>query len=87
MRLKFPRDSRTPRRRIGMSKPAPPMHIRLTEDVGLLPAGFVVLVAKDEAIRLIARRKAQPVGAYRAQTADITLTEEEYDRATTPTPA
>lgn len=56
----------------------------LSEDVGLLPAGFVVPVAKDEAIRLIARRKAQPVGAYRAQTADIALTEGEYDRATTP---
>jgi len=58
------------------------MHIRLTEDVGLLPAGFVVLVAKEEAIRLIARRKATPVGAYREQAADITLTQQEWEAAT-----
>lgn len=58
------------------------MHVRLTEDVGLLPAGFVILVAKEEAIRLIARRKAVAVGAYRQQAADITLTAEEYRAAT-----
>lgn len=84
MRFNIPKNSRTPRRRIGMSKPAPLLHIRLTENVGLLPAGFVVLVPHDEAIRLIARRKATAVGRYREQTADIALTEEEYDQATTP---
>ncbi len=82
MRLNIPKNSRTPRRRIGMSRPAPPIHIRLTENVGLLPAGFVVLVARDEAYRLIARRKATAVGALR-QTADLELTEVEYEHATT----
>ncbi len=80
MRLNIPKDSRTPRRRIGMSRPAPPMHIRLTEDVGLLPAGFVVLVSRDEAIRLIARRKATAVGSLRRQSADITLTTQDERR-------
>lgn len=83
MRFNIPKNSRTPRRRIGMSRPAPPIHIRLTENVGLLPAGFVVLVARDEAYRLIARRKATALN-YRNQTADLTLTEEEYDHATAP---
>jgi hypothetical protein len=82
MRWKVPRNSRTPRRRIGMSKPAPPITVRLTEDVGLLPAGFVVLVARHEAFRLIARGKATAVGAYRQQSADVVLNEEEYDCAT-----
>jgi hypothetical protein len=81
VRLNIPKNSRTPRRRIGMSRPAPPIHIRLTEDVGLLPAGFVVLVARDEAYRLIARRKATAVGALR-QTADLHLSQAEYDHAT-----
>jgi hypothetical protein len=58
-----------------MSKPALPMHIRLTEDVGLLSAGMVELVAKDEAIRLIARRKATGVGTYRQQRAHAVLTQ------------
>jgi hypothetical protein len=65
-----------------MSKSAPPMHIRLTEDVGLLPAGFVVLVPHEEAIRLIARRKATAVGAYRQQSADVVLTEEDWEVVT-----
>ncbi|HTV81610.1 MAG TPA: hypothetical protein VME18_03080 [Acidobacteriaceae bacterium] len=65
-----------------MSKPAPPMHIRLTEDVGLLPAGFVVLVPREEAVRLIARRKATAVDAYRQQSADLVLSQSEYEKAT-----
>lgn len=81
MRLNIPKDSRKPRRRIGMSKPAPLLHIRLTENVGLLPAGFVVLVPYDEAIRLIARRKATALN-YRNQTADLSLSPEEYEAVT-----
>lgn len=67
MRLNIPRDSRRPRRRIGMSKPAPPIQIRLTEDVGLLNTGTVILAPKAEAIRLIARRQATAVGALRVR--------------------
>jgi hypothetical protein len=81
MRLNIPKNSRTPRRRIGMSKPAPPMLIRLTEDVGKLPAGFVYELPAFEAKRLLTRRKATAVGMLR-QTADLALTPEEYERAT-----
>jgi hypothetical protein len=50
-----------------MSKPAPPIQIRLTEDVGLLNTGTVILAPKAEAIRLIARRQATAVGALRVR--------------------
>jgi len=79
MRFNIPRNSRTPRRKLGMSKPAPPMHVRLTQPIGLLEAGFLVLVPRDEAIRLIARRKATAVGNYRNQSADVALSKEGFD--------
>jgi len=82
MRLNIPKNSRTPRRRIGMAKPAPPMLIRLTEDVGRLPAGFTYALSAFEAQRLIARRKAVALGGYKQQSADLALSEEEYEAAT-----
>jgi len=82
MRLNIPKNSRTPRRRIGMAKPAPPMLIRLLVDVGKLPAGFTYALSAFEAQRLIARRKAVALGALRTQTPDLTLSEEEYEAAT-----
>jgi hypothetical protein len=82
MRLKVPRDSRTPRRRIGMSEEAPPILVRLTESIGRLPAGFIYELPEHEALGLIMRRKATAVGRYREQTADLVLTEEEWEAAT-----
>ena len=64
-----------------MSKPAPPIHIRLTEDCGSLPQGFVFLVPREEAIRLIARRKATAVGSLKS-TPDLVVTADVMEAAT-----
>jgi hypothetical protein len=81
MRLVIPRSNRTPRRKIGMAKPAPNLLIRLIEDVGKLPAGFTYSLPMYEAQRLIARRKAVPVGAYKTVEPDVVLTQEDWEAA------
>lgn len=53
-----------------------PLLIRLTEDVGNLPSGFVYELPRFEAERLIMRRKATAVGTL-GTIADLTLTEQE----------
>lgn len=60
--------------------PTEPMLIRLTEDVGKLPAGFVYFLPRFESEILIMRRKAVAV-ADLAATADIKLTELECREA------
>jgi hypothetical protein len=81
VKLKIPRDSRTPRRKIGMSERPPKLLIRLTEDVGRLPAGFTYQIPEREALALIAERKATAVASTK-QTADLVLTHEDYEAAT-----
>lgn len=58
--------------------PLEPLLIRLTEDVGVLPAGpgFTYELPAFEAHRLIARRKAVAVGRLGALP-DVTLNEQE----------
>jgi hypothetical protein len=80
MKMKVPRGTYK-RRKIGMSERPPALLIRLTENVGLIPAHFTVELPEREALALIARRKATAVGSTR-QTADLTLTHEEYEAAT-----
>jgi hypothetical protein len=80
VRLKIPRNSHK-RRRIGMSERPPALLIRLTEDVGKLPAGFHYELPEREALALIARRKATAVGDTR-QSADLVLTQDEIEAAT-----
>lgn len=53
-----------------------PLLIRLSEDVGKLPSGFVYELPRFEAERLIARRKATAVGSV-GVIADLVLTEDE----------
>lgn len=81
MKWKIPRDSRTPRRQIGMTQRPPALLIRLTEDVGKLPAGYTYELPEYETLALIARRKATAVGRTR-QAADLVLTPEECEAAT-----
>ncbi len=80
MKLKIPRNSHK-RRHIGMSERPPALLIRLTEDVGKLPAGFTYELPEREALALIARRKATVVGDTK-QSADLVLTAEEWEAAT-----
>jgi hypothetical protein len=65
-----------------MTRPAPPMHVRLTERIGLLEPGTVVLVPRDEGIRLVARRKGTAVGSLKKRVPDATLTREQWESAT-----
>jgi len=81
MRLRFPKDSRKPRKGINMERPTPTMLIRLTEDVGKLPSGFVYELPAFEAQRLIARRMATAVGNFRGILPDLVLTEDECQEA------
>ena len=80
MKWNVPRNSRTPRRSIGMSRRAPDILIRLTEAIGKLPAGFVYGLPQPEALALIARRKATAVGTIRTAP-DLKLTTEECEAA------
>jgi hypothetical protein len=57
-----------------------PLLIRLTENVGKLPAGFVYELPRFEAVSLIHRRKATAVGNIGVM-ADLTLTEDELQEA------
>ena len=57
-----------------------PLLIRLTEDVGNLPSGFVYELPRFEAERLILRRKATAVGTL-GVFADLTLTDQECAEA------
>jgi len=70
----------TPRKPSGFIEE--PLLVRLLVDVGKLPAGFVYDLPRYEAQRLIARRKAVAVGGYKQQSADLTLSEEEWEAAT-----
>lgn len=81
MKLKFaPRyDRKTPIDLLTVK----PLLIRLTEDVGKLPAGFVYELPRFEAERLIARRVATAVGKL-GTIADISLTEAECREAGIP---
>lgn len=84
MKWNVPRNSRKPRRKIGMSERPPVLLIRLTEQIGKLPIGFHYELPEREALALIARRKATAVGSTR-QTADLVLSQEDYEQATTAT--
>lgn len=57
-----------------------PLLVRLTEDVGKLPAGFTYEVPRFEAERLIARRKAIAVGRL-GTIADVVISEDDIDAA------
>jgi hypothetical protein len=57
-----------------------PLLIRLTEDVGKLPAGFVYELPRFEAERLLHKRKAVAVGSIGTM-ADLSLTEDECEEA------
>ena len=80
MRLRFPKDSRKPRKGINMDRPMPTILIRLVEDVGFLPAGFTYSMPELEAMILVRRKKAEIVGKF-GTTADIELTAEELQEA------
>jgi hypothetical protein len=60
--------------------PLEPLLIRLTEDVGPLPAGFTYELPAFESRRLIARRKAVAVGRL-GTIPDVKLTEDECREA------
>ena len=79
MRLNVPKDSRT-KRRIKQAPIEESLLIRLTEDVGKLPAGFTYELPRFEAERLIMRRKATAVGTLGTM-ADLTLTQDECEDA------
>jgi hypothetical protein len=75
MKLKFP-----PRMERAVLEPSfyaeHPLLVRLTENVGKLPAGFVYELPPRLAQTLIASRKAQAVGNFGIM-ADLSLTEDE----------
>jgi hypothetical protein len=60
--------------------PLEPLLIRLTEDVSVLPKGFIYSLPRFDAEILIMRRKAVAVGKL-GMMADITLTEDELAEA------
>lgn len=63
-----------------MSERPPALLIRLTEDVGRLPAGYHYELPEREALALIARRKGIAVGRTK-QAPDLVLTPEDCEAA------
>jgi len=58
-----------------------PLLVRLTEDMGLLPANFTYHLPRFEAERLIARRKATAVGTLDTAP-DLVIDEDDFALAT-----
>ena len=81
-RWNVPKDSRKPRRKIGMSEPAPALVVRLLADTGRLPKDHTFELPERVALSLIASRRAVAVGAYKQETPDLVLDETDWEAAT-----
>ena len=81
MKLHFPEhfEPREPSERLEILEQ--PLLVRLTADVGKLPAGFVYQLCRDEATRLIMQRKATAVGSL-AAVPDLVISEDDFALAT-----
>lgn len=77
MRLRFPKDSRKPRKGINMESTLPSILIRLVDDVPPLPKGFTYQMPELEAMAPVRRRKAEIVGSFRGVVADLVLTDDD----------
>jgi len=81
LKLHFPEpfEPREPSERLEILEQ--PLLIRLTEDVGKLPAGFSYHLPRFEAELLIMRRKATAVGSLDASP-DLIISEDDFALAT-----